>query len=421
VKRENRKWGSAPIVLPTAYLAPSPLFYFSFFILLFSLFLGGCASPGEPTARKAPVPQAVTDLTARQSGNAVILTFTVPRETVDRRPLAQPPAIEIYRDFETHPGAGETHAPSPANPMLLVTIPAAMVDRYTERDQFRYTDLLRADDFATHPGAIVVYTVRARASAKKASRESNPTRVRVYPAPDPIGDVKAEVAPTAIVLTWTPPQKTPVGPTPPIAAYRIYRGEVEPGTAVSGGATAAAPAIPEPKTSEVTSENIKMKSPLAKIGESVSSTFRDTQAEFGKTYLYSIRSVVEYADSAIESADSNLVVVSPRDTFPPSAPHGLVVVLVPTQGDIPAHLELSWAVSPEADIAGYNIYRSEGVGIQGTPMNSELLLTPAFRDINVMSGHRYFYSVTAVDRSGNESPSSAVVSGSVPAESRSTP
>jgi chitodextrinase len=35
------------------------------------------------------------------------------------------------------------------------------------------------------------------------------------------------------------------------------------------------------------------------------------------------------------------------------------------------------------------------------------LPTPSFRDNNVASGRRYWYTVTAVDRAGNESPPSA--------------
>lgn len=418
---ENRKWGSALIARPGARPAPSSIFYFLFFIFLFSLFLGGCAAPGEPTERKPPVPRAVTDLAARQSGNDVVLTFTVPRETVDHRPLEQPPAIEIYRDFEMPSGTGEARPATPTNPTLLVTIPAAMVDRYIERDQVRYTDSLQASDFASHADAVVVYVVRTRASAKKASLDSNLAGLRVYPVPDPIGDVKAEVTHTAVVLTWTPPQKTRVGAAPPVAGYRIYRGEVEPGTAVSASATAAAATGPAPAASEAMPGNLRLKSPLAKIGESDSAMFRDTQTEFGKTYVYSVRSVVDYTGAEVESADSNLAVVTPRDTFPPAAPQGLVVVLVPAQGDTPAHLELSWTAGPEPDIAGYNVYRSEQVGILGTRANTELLLAPAFRDMNVMMGHDYFYSVTAVDRSGNEGPSSVAVSGGLPTESQPTP
>ena len=86
-----------------------------------------------------------------------------------------------------------------------------------------------------------------------------------------------------------------------------------------------------------------------------------------------------------------------------------------------AHLELSWAINPETDIAGYNVYRSDQADNLRNRLNTELLRTPAFRDMNVLPGHRYFYSVTAVDHAGNESPSSAVVSGGLPAESQATP
>ena len=123
----------------------------------------------------------------------------------------------------------------------------------------------------------------------------------------------------------------------------------------------------------------------------------------------------------MESSDSNLVALTPRDTFPPAAPQELIVVFVPAQGDAAAHLELSWAISPETDIAGYNVYRSEQEGTQGSRVNTDQLLTPAFRDMNTQSGHRYFYTVTAVDRAGNESPASSAASGVVPAPGQANP
>ena len=131
--------------------------------------------------------------------------------------------------------------------------------------------------------------------------------------------------------------------------------------------------------------------------------------------------MAQYPGKALESANSNLVMVTPRDTFPPGAPENLLVVLVEKQGAEPAHLELSWAINPETDVTGYNVYRSDQANSPGNRLNTELLRTPAFRDMNVLPGHRYFYSVTAVDHAGNESPMSAVVSGGVPAESQATP
>jgi hypothetical protein len=123
----------------------------------------------------------------------------------------------------------------------------------------------------------------------------------------------------------------------------------------------------------------------------------------------------------IESGDSNLASVTPKDTFPPAAPQGLVVVFVPLVGEAPAHIELSWAINSETDIAGYNVYRSEQDGALGTRLNPELLLTPVFRDMNAVSGRRYLYTVTAVDRYGNESPAGAAAAGGVPVENQATP
>jgi fibronectin type 3 domain-containing protein len=94
------------------------------------------------------------------------------------------------------------------------------------------------------------------------------------------------------------------------------------------------------------------------------------------------------------------------------------VAFVPAVAGMPAYLDLSWSTNAATDIAGYNVYRSEEPSRPGTRLNSELLLTPSFRDMNAVLGHTYFYTVTAVDRSGNESPASTPASGSVPAPDR---
>ena len=379
------------------------LFPLSFFLL--SILLGGCAAPAEPLERRAPVPKAVTDLVAVQAGNDVVLRFTLPKETVDHRPLKQLPAIEIYRVIRPI-GSATPAAPaiSPA-PRLILTIPSAMLDQYSEQGHIRAVDSLKAEDFQPDEQEVAEYSVRTRASAKKESADSNSVILRIYPAPDPITDVKVETTHSGILLIWTPPQKTLVGSATTIAKYHVYRSELD----TTGNAAANV------------AENPKQKTPLLKIGESEAATYRDTLAELGRTYVYSVRSVTQNPSGVIESADSNLATVTPHDVFPPAAPQGLVVVFVPSVGEAPAHIELSWAINSETDIAGYNVYRSEQEGAPGTRLNPDLLLTPAFRDMNAVSGRRYLYRVTAVDRSGNESPASAAAPGGVPAENQPAP
>ena len=388
--------GAPPSALSKNPCAHGPGSRFLYAALLFSLVIGGCAAPSEPVERKPPVPQAVTDLSAAQTANDIVLTFTLPTETVDRRPLKETPAIEIYR------GLGNPGSDSQAHMTLLATIPSAAVGQYLAQGQARYVDQLKPEDFAQREAVGASYSVRTRASEKKESAPSNAAYLLIRPALDPITDLKTQVTQAAIVLTWTAPQRTLTGSTPALAGYRIYRAESEPATAVN----AASP---------------KLKSPLAKIGDSDSPTFQDTQFGFGKTYAYSVRSVTGSGADALESADSNLAAVTPRDVFPPAAPLGLVIAIVPGQTRAAADFELSWAVSPETDVAGYNVCRSEQANTAGARLNTDLLLTPAFRDMNVQPGHRYFYTVTAVDRSGNESSPSEAVSGGVPAESQPNP
>ena len=157
---------------------------------------------------------------------------------------------------------------------------------------------------------------------------------------------------------------------------------------------------------------------LQRIGDSASSPFLDSQPELGARYQYVVRSVVMYEGKPLESSDSNVTGVTARDMFPPSTPEGLIVTLIPAQaasGNFPAspaYLELSWAIAPEHDVAGYNVYRSECSGEAGKRQNADLLPTPAFRDMNVAPGKTYYYTVTAVDRARNESAPSAAAQGS---------
>ena len=287
------------------------------------------------------------------------------------------------------------------NPTLLVTIPSAIVDQYDDRGHIRYVDSLKPDDFSQHPGAQALYIVRTRTSPKKESADSNVAALRIEPAADAIADLQAQVTHQGVVLNWTPPQKDLVGSAPPVASYRVYRSEPE--------------SQAESSTLNPSKQNSKASSPLVRIGDISTPPFRDSQITFGNTYTYSVRSVVQYQDLQLESGDSNLVTVTPRDVFPPAAPQGLVVVYVPAHDAAPAYFDLSWSISAENDIAGYNIYRTEQEGAPENKLNPQLLLTPSFRDMNVESGHHYFYTVTAVDRAGNESPASAAASGEMPA------
>ena len=157
----------------------------------------------------------------------------------------------------------------------------------------------------------------------------------------------------------------------------------------------------------------KWKSPLAFLASSPTTSYRDSSFDFGKTYVYTVRTVIPADGGTIESSDSVPAIVTPIDVYPPAVPQGLLAAVVTPDPNAPPEVDLSWSINTETDLAGYHVYRSEQQDTWGRLLTPDLLLSPAYRDTSVQPGHRYWYSVTAVDRSGNESAPSAPVAAEV--------
>src|SRR4029078_5926141 len=136
-------------------------------------------------------------------------------------------------------------------------------------------------------------------------------------------DVKEE----AITLTWQAPTTNIDGSTPVnLLGYNVYR--MDPSQRVPG------------------------QTPI--ISTLVSGTsYEDKTFKFGGEYRYVVRSVSLGTEGAqVESLNSNVLPVSPRDTFAPAPPSGLSVA------GSPGRLSIFFAANSESDIAGYHIFRS---------------------------------------------------------------
>jgi hypothetical protein len=151
------------------------------------------------------------------------------------------------------------------------------------------------------------------------------------------------------------------------------------------------------------------------LGETGLAQFTDSGFEWEKTYAYRI-TIVSYVKRAdgeiqIEGDDTPPVRVIAHDVFPPAVPEGLQAVF---SGEAQKpFIDLIWAPVTNGDLAGYNVYRSEGTG-KKIKLNSELVRSTSYRDSAVAPGATYSYSVSSVDARANESSRSEVATESVP-------
>jgi hypothetical protein len=367
---------------------------FALLFVLSALFVG-CGAPGDPVAPSPPVPTPVSDLSARQTGDGVQLTFSMPTKTVRGERLTEAPAVEVLRGTPKPDGS-----PNLKSLQVVETIPGELATKYQTDEHIQIVTPVAPADNRASAGSSFVYAIRTRASRKRTSADSNAVTVHVYPAPAGVGQVIAKVTENSIDLTWPPVTQTSGGDPVTVSEYHIYRGELDPrrhdpvaNVDVNATSTAA----------DILHE--KFLAPLALLNRADGPDYHDTQFEFGRIYVYLVRSVTTVAGNPLESNDSDPLVLKTVDTFPPQTPTGLVATMLENPGATSPSIEvdLSWSINTESDLAGYRLYRSERENDKGEPLTQDLLLSPAYRDTSVQSGHRYWYSATAVDRSSNES------------------
>jgi hypothetical protein len=356
---------------------------FAFRVSLFAFLLVGCGAPGDPVAPSPPVATTIADLAAHQAGDAVELTFTMPSKTIRGERLTETPAVEILRGALKSDGS-----PDAKSFHVVATIPGALMSSYQADDHTQIPEPIAPEENRAPSGVTRVYQVRTRASKKRASIASNAVVIRMFPVPQRISALQFKVNETSIDLNWSAPTRTSAGDPIAVSEYHIYRGQLDPRSH-------------DPATTDVLHE--KWIAPLALLDRSDTPAYRDTQFEFGKIYVYIVRSAAATSGGELESSNSDQLVLSPEDTFPPATPRDVIAATINNLDGVSTEIDLSWSISTESDLAGYRVYRSDRPDDRGQLLTSDLLLSPAYRDTSVSAGHHYLYRVTAVDRSGNES------------------
>lgn len=125
-------------------------------------------------------------------------------------------------------------------------------------------------------------------------------------------------------------------------------------------------------------------------------SYTDTKAETGTTYTYTVIGVGTGSSQPSEAATATAT-----DSTPPHAPSHILA----TNTGEGSTINLTWTNPPDQDFASLNIYRSTVFGQRGEllvqGLTGETYLDTKVPDNNV----EVYYTVTSVDTTGNESPS----------------
>ena len=314
------------------------------------LFLTACGYVGPVLPPSPQIPDAVTDLTAVERGEQIVIAFHVPPRTTDNLAIRHFSDVDLRIgptvtpwDFErwaTSATEYRLHLPPPGDPDDPKPIPME--------------DSIPVSAWLGQHVAIAVRT--AIKTNDHYSQWSNRVVFEVIP-PLTAPAVQAEATAQGVRLTW-----------PPIAEdahYQVFR---------------RAPGDKAP----------------VELGTAEKNEYIDATAHYDTHYEYTVSG----QKGAAESPPSAPFPITPIDTFAPSIPADVNALATPES------IELSWQRSPEPDLKGYYVYRSVG----GAPFlkQGDLITLPAYSDHNVEHGKTYRYAVSSIDQKNNESDKSSV-------------
>src|ERR1700722_17604634 len=316
------------------------------------LILAGCAQTGPPLPPSLELPKPPADLRAIRKGNVVTLTWSEPTLTTDHQTVRYVGPTLICRSPESEMatcGTSLAMLPPPAN---AVPTPAKKPQPKPPPTPQNYVDTLPPGAQSEKPDAELTYAVEVLNRNAKGAGLSNRVHVSaITPLPAP-NDLAAKLNDDGVDLTWTSTAEPPT--TPGVQyRYRIYRRNL---VAANESASHSNQNRENPgNKKDKNKDTIAAEVPVGPAGH-----FLDP-VEWENTYQYRITSVtiITKADSQeqVEGEDSHQVQIVAHDIFPPSIPVGLQAVYS-GEGQRP-FIDLIWAPVPNADLAGYNIYRSE--------------------------------------------------------------
>lgn len=365
------------------------------YLIFLLLLVAACGKRGAPSAPVLVVPRAVSDLSAAQRGGRVVLTWSFPSTTNTGQSLTSVRRMVVYRLREELPGSlfgrdvaalrpGEADPAVPDEIELFELVPMIAPEQYVRlRERLA---VLESSQFPEHTvGAQVIYEDEPAVATPDGrpirftyavvtegpqgeSDLSNLAAIVPLDAPVPPPRLVIDLEQDAVVLRWEESKRGLSGAEiAELAGYNIYRFPASGSFFVLGNPVNAEPVR--------------------------GTTFRDSPP-YG-SYRYAVTAVRAVGPPRLESLPTPTVLADFRDRQPPPAPTE-VAALAEERA-----IRLIWNAVAAPDLRGYLVYRFDGRKVTRlTPVPVDAAF---FSDESITRGVTYFYSVSSIDLSGNES------------------
>ena len=387
---------------------------------LIVLAASGCGAKGPPLAPLRPVPAAPTGLAASRIGDRVTLRMLVPEANADPSSPLSISCIEIYArtlpmgsepptaeqlirkeylvatipvrppvlpaDPSTAATPTPTPTPAPAAPadtrpgpgeMVLwsETVPASPLEPLElTRAQKARMEARRTVWLPLRPSGLVAPWFRmplptryyAAVGVSERRRPGVPSAfapVSFGPAPDAPTDLKVEHTESALTVSWTT-------------------------------------TVPGAPVTVIETTNTGVEKPAPVVDQPITTGSWSTPVVFDVERCFVVRGTLRRGEVSTESATVGPKCDTPKDTYGPPAPTGLV----PVSG--PVAVTLVWDPVTAPDLAGYIVLRSTAPSETLQELTPKPITQPQFEDPTARAGQRYIYYVVAVDNAGNRGPRS---------------
>jgi len=356
-------------------------------VLLLSFFSCGKKGPLQPPIVR--IPKTAENVGLFQRGDKAFLRWKNPVNYIDGNPIVGLDEVEIWlleklwSEIGT-PELAETGEPVESNwkkefkkeGHLLLTIskeklPDYILDAEPENPVLQFIYPLDKDFMSKK----YLFSIRVKDIRRRKSLYSTPISFEAKILSFPPVNFRAEVFADRIRMKWDPPGENIDSSTPPlVVGYNLFRAAEK-------------------------FKAVRLNSALIK-----EQTYDDTSFDFGTTYSYFIRASANESSPFQESEDSEILLVSPKDIFPPAPPKGIVLVTGP---DI---LSLSWDSNQESDLGGYRVWKRAEGEVEFVVLMEKPFLENTYTDSSAKRNIRYYYAITSMDKAGNESQKSNIIS-----------